>query len=106
MRAYIGGGDFIDTEPAEDGEHECDLRLLAQSRVTARKPHPQKVVFDCAGSNELFNGWRESPFALMRRLNSGSKVRAVRSRRSASMARFLAVAMSQADGFSGTPRTF
>src|SRR5712671_8248877 len=37
---------------------------------------------------------------------SGAKVRALRSRRTTSSARFLAVAISHADGFSGTPRTF
>src|SRR5260221_10473634 len=41
-----------------------------------------------------------------RRPSSGAKVRAVRWRRSTSRARFFAVAMSQADGFSGRPRTF
>src|SRR5262249_51180388 len=37
--------------------------------------------------------------------NSGANVRAVRSRRSTSSARFLAVAINHAEGFSGTPRT-
>src|SRR5215475_5312619 len=40
------------------------------------------------------------------RPSSGAKVRAVRSRLKTSSARFLAVAISQAEGLSGTPRHF
>ena len=40
------------------------------------------------------------------RPSSGANVRAVRSRRRTSSARFLAVAMSHAEGFSGTPWNF
>src|SRR5262249_45997754 len=40
------------------------------------------------------------------RVSSGANVRAVRSQRRASSAQFLAVAMSHAEGFSGTPRNF
>ncbi len=41
-----------------------------------------------------------------KRPSSGAKVRAVRSRLKTSSARFFAVAISHADGFSGIPRNF
>src|SRR5215469_10235808 len=41
VRAYKGPGYLADTESTENIEHERNLRLLAQARMTAGKHHPE-----------------------------------------------------------------
>ena len=98
--------DFVDTESAEDMQDERDLRFLREAGMAAGEHHAQLVILDCVGGKALLDRRRERPLAIEERPSSGAKRRAVRSRRRTSSARRLAVAMSHAEGFSGTPRSF
>jgi len=71
--------------------------------MAAREHHAKQVIFDRAGGKEFFNSGGECPFAVEKPSKFRRKARAVRSRRRTSSARFFAVAMSHAEGFSGMP---
>ncbi len=92
----------------------CVLTKAAATSSTLKPHRMWSMSATCATSGR--RGWQQEN--IMRssssriasvssnRLSSGAEVRAVRSRRSTSIARFLAVAMSHAEGLSGTPRNF
>lgn len=75
-------GNLAYAETTQDVEDKRHLRLLRQARMAAREHHAKLVVPDGMSREEFLE------------------------RRRTSSARCLAVAMSQADGFPGTPRNF
>src|SRR5262249_2429705 len=54
--------EFIHAEATKNVEHECDLRLLGEVRVTTGEHHPQQVVFNRVRRECFFNHRSERPF--------------------------------------------
>ena len=112
---FLGGGDA-------DQERRGDLLPRRSRRAGSASTRPARPRSAAGGSTKTSSAAarRESPAprtprrrparrstrSRASRLSSGANVRAVRSFRMTSSARFRAVVISHADGLSGTPRTF
>jgi len=89
---------FTDTESAQDVQDQRHLGLFGEPRINAGEHHPQLVVLDGVWPKAASMVGRKVHSDSSRRLTSGAKVRAVRSRRRTSTAWFFAVVISHADG--------
>ena len=96
-------GDLVHAEPAQDVKDQRDLRLLREPRMTARKHHPEQVVTD-RSAKVLVDQRHHGPLALEQAAVFRSKgARRPLAPKDVNRAAFGGV-ISQADGFSGTPR--
>ena len=98
--------DLARAEAAEDVEHERDLRVLRAAADGSTRTSSAAARRGSPARERLVDGGASVHSDSSRRASSGANVRAVRSRRTTSSARCFAVAISHADGLSGTPRNF
>ena len=104
FRDQEGARDLVRGQAAQQAQRERHPRLGREHRMAGDEHEAQQVVADVVVERRVEGGGRPIPAALAARGPAPRAcARACFRRRSWSMARCLAVAMSQAPGLSGTP---